>query len=305
MNCSSNGKEDEGSSFGIEKAEEKISCKVPGNVNSICFLKDGRLVSCSTDKTIRVFNLTLQKFDLVIQEHNSWVNDIILLQNGNLASCSTIIKVFQIQGNDYKCIETFDEHTDKIQKMVEINEDCFASCSNDEKIKIWSFTNKEKCVKTLSKNNCSFSSIIFIKSRNYLVSTSYQSEVLFWNLANFEFLCLIKNVQCCSKNSIIEFENKILVGSFQGFSIVNTDTLTLETQVNHSKSYSAVYSVMEINHSDFIFGGFGELFQVNEIFSTVHKKEKVHNSAIVCLIPWGSKGFVSSSGDGVIKFWSY
>ena len=87
-------------------------------VTCLCLLDDGRLVSCSKDNNIIIFNKKTYEPDLVIKEHKDTINCIIKLDFNILARCSSnkTIKIFKIQDNKYEIIQTLNDHADKINK---------------------------------------------------------------------------------------------------------------------------------------------------------------------------------------------
>ena len=67
-------------------------------------MNDGRLVSCSSDGSIIIYNKETYKPDIIIKEHSDTVTYIIQLSSGILASCSYdgSIKLFNIKENKYE-----------------------------------------------------------------------------------------------------------------------------------------------------------------------------------------------------------
>ena len=51
---------------------------------SVVTLSDGRLLSCSEDKTLRIRNATTET---ELRSHDSWVYSVVTLPDGQLASC--------------------------------------------------------------------------------------------------------------------------------------------------------------------------------------------------------------------------
>ena len=90
------------------------------NVKCLTVMNDGRLVSCSEDESIIIYNKETYKPDLIIKEHNDGVNYITQLSSGILASCSLdkTIKLFNIKGNEYEVIQTLNYHTSYVYKKI-------------------------------------------------------------------------------------------------------------------------------------------------------------------------------------------
>ena len=80
---------------------------------SAIILKDGRIVTCSLDHSIIIYNNKIFQPDIIIEEHNDWVRSVIQLSSGVLASCSDdkTIKLFNFSKNKYNILQTLNYHT--------------------------------------------------------------------------------------------------------------------------------------------------------------------------------------------------
>ena len=69
------------------------------SIMSSTVLNDGRFATCSSDKSIIIYNSKTFKPEIIIKEHDSVVNNILKLSSGMLASCSddNTIKIFNIK----------------------------------------------------------------------------------------------------------------------------------------------------------------------------------------------------------------
>ena len=102
----------------------------------LIYFNDGRLISGSRDKSIIIYNKTIYKPDLIINEHEGPVSCIIQLNSGILATCSNdkTIKLFNINGNNYNILQTLNYHTDYVYKIIELKNKYLVSCSKDKSI---------------------------------------------------------------------------------------------------------------------------------------------------------------------------
>jgi WD40 repeat protein len=103
-------------------------------VRSLIQLKDGRLVSVSDDKTIRIWKN--DKCEKVLEGHTHWVYKVIELTDGQLASCSqdNTIRLWNI--NTGEC-QVLTGHTDKVWSVVQISSNTIISGSLDKTIRVW------------------------------------------------------------------------------------------------------------------------------------------------------------------------
>ena len=163
-------------------------------VKSLIQLNDGRLVSCSADKTINIIKLysnNTYSLEKKINEHKNWIFNIIQLKNGNLVSCSMdkTIKIFDLN-NNFKCINTLKGHKKGICDILQINNNEIVSSSFDERtIRFWDLN-------TLSNNYTL-----------YNINTSYCCKILcylnndFFAIGGENIIYIIKNInhQICLK----------------------------------------------------------------------------------------------------------
>ena len=102
------------------------------NVNSLCALNGNRLLSGSSDESVKIWSVS----------------------KGNI-----------------KLIKTIQEHTDTINKVIPLSEGRFASCSWDNTVKIWKDDNTYKCLSTLTHND-SVNTILQLRGKEVLVSST-------------------------------------------------------------------------------------------------------------------------------------
>ena len=76
------------------------------SVNCVIQLSSGELVSCSDDKTIKLYNINESKYNVIqtLKEHSDWVTKIAELKNKQLVSCSgdKSIIFYNKDNNEYK-----------------------------------------------------------------------------------------------------------------------------------------------------------------------------------------------------------
>ena len=102
------------------------------SVNSLLLLKDGRVASCSDDKTIRIYDPSNDYHcDQVIERHSKGITSICQLDDGTIVSCS-YDKSIMI--GDYTINNA---HYSWILKVITLPNNRIASCSKDMTIRIW------------------------------------------------------------------------------------------------------------------------------------------------------------------------
>ncbi len=147
-----------------------------GNLN----LNEGktRLVSCSDDTTIKIWDLESFKCEQTLDQHTDVVWRIQKLLNNQILSCSkdTTIKLWDVESGH--CLKTF-KNGYEVCCLKILSQNMFASGSKGG-IKIWNFENK-KCIKTLKGHN-GFVRDLLLLPNGSLVSCSEDKTIKVWNI---------------------------------------------------------------------------------------------------------------------------
>ncbi len=117
-------------------------------ITSIVQYSNRYLVSSSSDKKIKMWDLRTWTCEKKLVGHTDKINLVIKLHNYNLASCSDdqTIKIWNpVMGT---CIQTLVGHTKPVNSITQLASGHLASCSWDQTIKIWDLETGE-CIKTL------------------------------------------------------------------------------------------------------------------------------------------------------------
>ena len=101
-------------------------------VYSLLYRRDGRVASCSVDKTIRIYDPSnYYHCDQVIKRHSKSIQSICQLDDGTIVSCSHDKSIII---GDYTINHANDK---KIWKVITLPNNRIASCSDNKTIKIW------------------------------------------------------------------------------------------------------------------------------------------------------------------------
>jgi WD40 repeat protein len=139
--------------------------------------KFNRVISGSTDSTIKIWNYETGECIKTLNDHKSWITSIILWNNNQFISGSVdrTIKIWDL--NKYECINTLTNES-AINNMCLLSSNQLASGSSDGKIDIWNLTTLIK-VKTIQAHEKAISCLFM--SKKYLISCS-EETIKMWNL---------------------------------------------------------------------------------------------------------------------------
>ena len=138
-----------------------------------------KLISCSVDKTIKVWDLETKKCVNTLVCHTSQVNCLELVGHGMFASGSSDNKIKIWDATENICLKTLTGHHNAVVCIKSLDANTIASGSLNE-IKIWKI-DTEKCTHTLT-GHTSWIRCVMRLSNGSLVSCSDDKTIKMWNL---------------------------------------------------------------------------------------------------------------------------
>ena len=277
-------------------------------VCSLLLLSDGRLASCSNDRTIKIFNMNNYHCDITIKGHNNGVNYISELDNNKLISCSyKEIKIWSINQLSYQCDYTIhDAYSDYIGKVIQLTNSRIASCSKDNTVKIWNSNHPYNLIKTLN-GHFDVRSIIQLKDKDILISGNNNNILRKWNLLTYQCDTIIKNVNCFDSNSLLEIDkNRLIVGGINEITIVNISNDIIEQQIKNNR-LGYVFSLVQLANGNILCGCKGGLICLYDVklYTITFREDKIHDNNVTCLLNINKYQIISCSWDYTIKIWNY
>ena len=289
-------------------------------VYALTLMNDGRIASGASDKSIHIYNGNSFKCDIDIENaHDDRIYSLCPLNtNNDIVSCSedSIIKIWDILSeHNYNLKKVIRGHEDSVNKVIALSLNRFASCSFDTKIKIWSSKSYDN-ISTMEEHSHSVTSMIQLKGKEILVSTSLDNKLKFWNLNLYTCEHTINNIMNTATEGIFEIKNNRIVVSTinpNKLVIVNTNEHSIERSIddimfrNLSWCKHGVFSFIRLKENMILCGcPNGGLFQFDENnLAMVDTKEKVHQEGVHSLIKIDDKRYVTASTDGTIKIFEY
>lgn len=274
----------------------------PNYPNSLCQLKDGRLISaCSYDHLIKLWDIYSYKLLDKLTGHFHSVKTILQLSNGNFISGSfdSSIKIWDLNMN--KCIETLHEHTGPIDCLVELSNGTFVSSSSDRTIKIWSVSNK----KSLKSFNLNTSCAITMHALNddKLATGNNDNAIYIWNMKEGTPLAKMKGHKDYVLTLVLLKDGRLVSGSKdQTLRLWDVSTyqclITLKAHNNNITKLIQLFDGRVVSCST---------DKTLKIWNTTHMNCECtiegHNDSITSIIQLKDGRLVSGSYDKTIKFW--
>ena len=276
-------------------------------INSLCFLKDGRLV-LGSDGRISIYNTyTFESFTLSYYTEDTY--SVCGLKNGNLASAGSDrkIRIWEINGNNYKQIHTLEGHNYRINKVIELKDGKLCSCSDDKATKIWDNKTDYECIQTLKQRSAWVISVIEIS--DYILSASYDNgengdnSVIIWNKHTFECIKVVKGIYCLWNNGLGKLkENEIVIGGRNEIFVL--DTLSFQYKSFKNSRLGEILSIYVLREGLVLLGNNkGRVFCFDLLYNQIVFKQKLNLYDVLCIVKSeNDEKFILSEGKMISIF---
>ena len=196
------------------------------SINSLSQFPSGNIISVSSDKSIKIYDINLNIIQNISNAHDNSINYVSIKDENNFVTCSKDknIKTWIKKKNKGKNKDEYsfklnqiinNAHNDWINKVIYCFNGNIISCSRDKKIKIWEENNSNnyQCIKILKHNDWIYS-ILLLEYKRILISSGGDG-IKFWNLNNYENSLEIKDAICWNRNALKMIdEDKIIIGGY-------------------------------------------------------------------------------------------
>ena len=299
--------------FDIKLKEHPI-CELTFHTNKVLcliLLNDGRIASCSYDKSIIIYNKNTYKPDLIIKEHSDEIYSLTQLTSGIIASCSKdkTIKLFNINGNNYNVLQTLSNHTNLVYKIIELKNKQLASCSADSSIIVYFKENNKYKIDYKIPTNGSCSSVVQTKNNEICYSEKTNNGICFFDIMERKKIKTIENISKGNSQweaMLMITEDLLFVGGENKISIINVNQHNL-IRVIDAPGSSWISAVCLLNENTLLTGDYSEIIKQWKIegdnLILISKKEKTHSHDISSLLYLGYGKFASASDDKTIRIW--
>jgi len=162
-------------------------------VRHVALTGDGRAVSASFDKTLRVWDLETGECLEVLEGHNHWVLHVALTDDGQAVSASydKTLRIWDLTTG--QCLKVLEGHTDQVRHIALTGDGRVVSASEDGTLRIWELATGQ-CLKVLLGHK-SFVGHVALTGDGLAVSSYLDYTLRVWDLATGQ--C----IEVCKKDS--------------------------------------------------------------------------------------------------------
>ena len=190
-----------------------------GPINSLCCLKDGRLVSASEDKTVIIWDRELTKPLHIIKDNVTSIK-VVKVLNDNRLICGGF-KELKIYNDKFKCVNTLKETSNNVSDIIQLD-DGRIICGSYREMRIFNVTwnNTYKDSKPVKDHSSWVKSIIKLKNKLF-ASAGDDHQIFIYDYtikcirqirleSEIHSLCLVED------NDIIDLINSFYIGDNKG-----------------------------------------------------------------------------------------
>ena len=287
----------------------KYKCKYhTDSIMNCTVLNDGRFATCSSDKSIIIYNNKTFKPDLIIKEHNNVVNDILQLSSGMLASCSddNTIKIFNIKNKNYEVFQTLKYHKGGVIKIIELtNKKNLISCSDDYSFIVYSKDNNKYTKEYQIKNSGPCYCIIQTRENEICYhENDFNNSICFFDLFKRKKIDKINFLSELGYNSFnMITKDLLLITGGENMSLINVNQHKIVRRINIPDTYNISASCMLCEN--ILLTGDDKsrinIWRINgDNLKIISTKENVHDNVLNVLMKLEDGLILSGSADGEI-----
>ena len=284
-------------------------------INCLIILKDGRLASCSNDKSVKIYNKNNKIVEININE-NSQISYIFEVEDNVLMTClrDGVTNVYKfLSDKQYQKIQSIEiDGKNTIKKIIKLINGNFISISNSLYLKIWNYLNqKYNLFKSISSNNSyRFEDIIEVKNDEIVAQINSTEYLSFIDIKNEKEIYRL-NVSNIRGNHIYELQmlnkNVLFYGLDMNIFLIDINSHNiikridnLNFQIYCSNVLSENMVVLGVQNGNLI------ILKISNNYNQINTSKIIaHGDCVKCIIKGENGKLISASNDKLIKIWDY
>ena len=299
-------------------------------VLAVTFSPDGtRLASGSTDKTVRLWDLTNRNEWITLQKHTGWINVLAFSPNGKILASGSTDRTVQLWNTATgESLATFTGHIDGITALAfSPDGSTLASASTDGMIRFWHTETGAPLADRITGHTQLVKAATFFEDSSTLASVAFNGVITFWDVETSQK----STVQAAGHRDMfptlafspdgtklvsVGAEGTTVFGA--GISTWRQDHLIRLTNVKTGRELATLQYAREVNELTFspdgetvAFSGLGEIRLWNtetgdeQAIPLADQRAGIHNMPTVLALAFSPDGrwLVSGTRDGKIQMW--
>ena len=278
-------------------------------VKSVSIFPSGKLISVSSDKTIKIFDLSFKIIQTIEKAHDKNIINVNIKDENNFITCSyNDIKIWIKKNNKYTLNQYIENAHDKwINKVIYCSNGNIISCSRDKTVKIWEINNNKFQLITILEHFNYVMSILLLENRNLLITSGFEGTKfykIYQNGMNVFFNFHFNNVICSCWNALdIIDEDRIIIGGTDSFNVISITERKLLKKIKSSFRLNGI-KIFE-NQKIFFIGGWSRNLLIfrSDDYKCLEIVNNAHDNYINGFVNLKNNLICSFSADKTIKIW--
>ena len=299
-------------------------------VLAVTFSPDGtRLASGSTDKTVRLWDLTNRNEWITLQKHTGWINVLAFSPNGKILASGSTDRTVQLWNTATgESLATFTGHINGITALAfSPDGSTLASASTDGMIRFWHTKTGAPLADCITGHTQLMKAATFFKDSSTLASVAFNGVITFWDVETSQK----STVQAAGHRDMfptlafspdgtklvsVGAEGTTVFGA--GIAIWRPDHLIRLTNVKTGREIATLQYTRGVNEltvspdgETVAFSGLGEIRLWNtrtgdeQVIPLADLRAGIHNIPTVLALAFSPDGrwLVSGTRDGEIQMW--
>ncbi|KAL7933498.1 WD40-repeat-containing domain protein [Trichoderma chlorosporum] len=274
-----------------------------GSVNSVAFSADHQhIVSGSTDKTIKIWDIATGACIQTLDGHTGSVNSVAFLPDSRQivsGSSDKTIKIWDITKG--MCDQTLRGHSGATFSIAVLTNGRLAAASSDRTVKIWDLL-MGACVQTLKGHTMVVRSVAFSSSQQ-IISGSDDTTIKVWDIATGACVQTLEGhrrnitaVACLATGQVASgsVDSTVKIWDIATGACIQT----LNDHINY------VISVAFLSSQRAISGATDSTIKIWDVDTGENIQVlKGHKGAVNSVVPLANGQLASGSTDGTVKIW--
>jgi WD40 repeat protein len=279
-------------------------------VKSVSIFPSGKLISVSSDKTIKIFDLSFKIIQTIEKAHDKNIINVNIKDENNFITCSyNDIKTWIKKNNKYTLNQYIENAHDKwINKVIYCSNGNIISCSRDKTVKIWEINNNKFQLITILEHFNYVMSILLLEKRNLLITSGFEGTKfykIYQNGMNVFFDFHFNNVICSCWNALdIIDEDRIIIGGDKTLKIISILNKIIIKEINIPFKCWGIRLIDD--KGIFLIGGYSKDIRVyrNDNYECIQIIQNAHDKDINGFVELKDGSILTYSNDKRIKIWN-